>query len=498
LIFVHHLQQITDVKNWNFELNNLWNELSTKLWTVFTTIPTLKTLKKLPRCVLYLPRCFHHLPFFQPLNHLRISQELNDAKQQMEVIKKYKHELSREFCEYLKSDAQKCVAEILCNFQKVKILEAYGESAPQFCLQIAIIIRRGYISPTQLVSVIISILTFTLASSNVYAQMPTKFCPIPHQDWRNHIYVFPAMFLSISARLLSLGLIIAYLREYTFLVIVLALLTESLLLIRYLKDDTGTSLMGMFTSLFAPTIVKNHYTHFLLKTCICTAVTYMLSISLLFALIDFEVTVPDIQYLPPIFHCFKTTDWIPTINQKSCLYNGTNIVQNCSTTLMTITNKQLSGYVTVCQPGEEVWHQLELVCIALLILLVISVASGFFLHWYLDPINRLKATLCIGKVWDPDLDYLKEAVSTLVVQRKFEQFEKLNKKFLDKHNQTLLSCATKEGLLQFVLVLTNECHARVIEAMPDQETVNQDQSRDIKMVIGAIKGLLFCLTNTAK
>jgi hypothetical protein len=106
--------------------------------------------------------------------------------------------------------------------------------------------------------------------------------------------------------------------------------------------------------------------------------------------------------------------------------------------------------------------------------------------WYLDPINRLKATF--GKVWDPDLDYLKKAVSTLVVQRKFEQFESLNKKFLDEHKQTLLSCGKKEGLLQFVLVLTKECHVRVIEANPDQETVNQDQSRDIKMVISAIKG----------
>jgi hypothetical protein len=336
--------------------------------------------------------------------------------------------------------------------------------------------------------VINSILTFTLASSNVYAQMPSKFCPIPHQDWRNHIYIFPAMFISIGARLLSLGLIIAYLREYTFVVIVLALLTELLLLRRYLKDDTGTSIMGMFTSMFAPSIVNNHHRKFLLKTCLCTAVTYMVSISLLFALIYFEVTVPDKQSLPPIFHCFETTDWIPTINQIRCIYNGTNIVQNCSTTLMTITTEQFSGYVTVCQPGEKVWHQIGLVCLGLLILLVISVASGFFLHWYLDPINRLKATWRIGKVWDPDLEYLQDAVSTLVVQRKFKQFEELNKTFLDKHKQTLLSCATKEGLLQLVLVLTKECHARVIEANPDQETVNQDQSRDIKMVTSAIKG----------
>jgi hypothetical protein len=293
-----------------------------------------------------------------------------------EVIKKHENNLSREFREYLKGDAQKQVAKILCNFQNVKILEAYGESAPQFCLRIAIIIRRGYISPTQLASVINSILTFTLASSNVYAQMPSKFCPIPHQDWRNHIYIFPAMFISIGARLLSLGLIIAYLREYTFIALGLAILTEVLLLRRYLKDDTGTSLMGMFTSLFAPSIVNNHHRKFLLKTCLCTAVTYMVSISLLFALIYFEVTLPDKKSLPPIYHCFKT-DWIPALYQKRCFYNGTNIVQNCSTTLMTITTKELSGYVTVCQTGEKIWHQIGIVCLGLYILLVISVASGF-------------------------------------------------------------------------------------------------------------------------
>jgi hypothetical protein len=420
---------------------------------------------------------------------MRISQELDDAHQhRVNIItqKKYENKLSDKFNDYLKGDAKKVVAEILCSFQNVKILEAYGESAPQFCLQIAIIIRRGYISPMQLASVIISILTLTLASCNVYAKMPSEYCPMPHIDWKNHIFIFPAMFVGIGARLLSLSLLISYLGNLSFLAIALALITELVILGWYLKDDTGTSLMGMFTSLFAPCIVKNHHTKFLLKTCLCTAVTYMVSISLLFALVDFEVIVPDIQSLPPIFHCYKTTDWSPKINQRRCIYNGTNMVQNCSTTLITITTEQLSGYVTVCQPGEQVLHQLELVCIALIILLLISMASGCFLHWYLDPINRLKATWHIGKVWDPDLDYLQAAVITLVVQKQYHKFEKLNKKFLHKHKKTLLSCVKKEGLLQVDFVLTKKCHAN--EAMLDQETVNQDQSRDISMVNGTIKG----------
>jgi hypothetical protein len=114
-------------------------------------------------------------------------------------------------------ETKKSVARVQEKFQQTKILEAYGESGPQFCLQLAIMIQIAHISPLQIASVTISIISFTLAASNVYSQMPTKYSEIPYQDWKNNLYIVPAMFFSVLPRLISLSLLMAYLRHWTFL-----------------------------------------------------------------------------------------------------------------------------------------------------------------------------------------------------------------------------------------------------------------------------------------
>jgi hypothetical protein len=91
--------------------------------------------------------------------------------------------------------------------------------------------------------------------------------------------------------------------------------------------------MGMFTSLFSPCIVKDHYTKFFLKTSLATTITYIVAISLLFAFVEMELIVPAIQSFPPSTHCFKVTEWIPIANETRCYYNGT-ITQDCLSTLV--------------------------------------------------------------------------------------------------------------------------------------------------------------------
>jgi hypothetical protein len=516
-IVTHHLIQYIK----SFKLKTLWTQLRTigqcghsqwfsasakslknipsRLKKSLTTVPEMKYLEKLPEC-------FLHLFFLQPLNQIRFLILLNHAILILDAAKKdlmegKKLSLSSQeikILEIKESKAKKSVALVQGKFLQTMIFEAYGESAPQFCLQLAIVLQVGYIQPHQIIGVTISFICVTCAASNVYRNMPSRYSEIPHQDWKNLLYIFPAMFISICPRLLCLSLFIAYARAWTLIAIVLAFLAELALLRKYLKDDQGNSLMGMFTSWFAPCIVKDHYSKFYLKTSLSTMATYIVAISLLFALVEMELIVPAIQSFPPITHCFKVTEWIPTANQKRCYYNGT-ITQDCLSTLVSIGN-EFRGFVPVCQAGEQVWHRLGWVCLGLVIFLLISLASGYFLHWYLDPINRLKATSCrcwcLGQVWDPEQEDIKDAVVKLVVNHQFLEFETLNADFMQKHKKSWFYRAVEEGHIQFIDILARKCNAYLLDSdennysvyNPLDAAVTQDRLAVLKLVIDIIKG----------
>jgi hypothetical protein len=514
-------KSLKNIPSWlKKSLTNIPSRLKTSLTNIpswlkksLTTVPEMKYLDKLPEC-------FLHLFFLQPLNQVRFLIQLHNATLILDAAKKdfrdaekpndkmsYKAKENYARLEKKESEAKKQVARVQGKFLQTKIFEAYGESAPQFCLQLAIVLQVGYIQPHQIATVITSFLSVSLAASNVYSKMPSKYFEIPHQDWKNLLYIFPAMFFSICPRLLCLSLFIAYARAWTLIAIVLAFLVELALLRKYLKNDQGNSLMGMFTSWFAPCIVKDHYSKFFLKTSLFTTATYIVAISFLFALVEIELIVPAIQSFPPITHCFKVIEWIPTANQIRCYYNGT-ITQDCLSTLVS-TGNEFRGFVPVCQAGEQVWHRLGWVCLGLVIFLLISLASGYFLHWYIEPINRLKATSNIwwflDQVWDPEQEDIKDAVVKLVVNHQFLEFKTLNADFMRKHEmKTLFYHAVEEGHIQFVQVLDQNCKAYLLDSTeknydynnwwydtnrnPLVSAVKENRPKVIKLVIAIIKG----------
>jgi hypothetical protein len=514
-------KSLKNIPSWlKKSLTNIPSRLKTSLTNIpswlkksLTTVPEMKYLDKLPEC-------FLHLFFLQPLNQVRFLIQLHNATLILDAAKKdfrdaekpndkmsYKAKENYARLEKKESEAKKQVARVQGKFLQTKIFEAYGESAPQFCLQLAIVLQVGYIQPHQIATVITSFLSVSLAASNVYSKMPSKYFEIPHQDWKNLLYIFPAMFFSICPRLLCLSLFIAYARAWTLIAIVLAFLVELALLRKYLKNDQGNSLMGMFTSWFAPCIVKDHYSKFFLKTSLFTTATYIVAISFLFALVEIKLIVPAIQSFPPITHCFKVIEWIPTANQIRCYYNGT-ITQDCLSTLVS-TGNEFRGFVPVCQAGEQVWHRLGWVCLGLVIFLLISLASGYFLHWYIEPINRLKATSNIwwflDQVWDPEQEDIKDAVVKLVVNHQFLEFKTLNADFMRKHEmKTLFYHAVEEGHIQFVQVLDQNCKAYLLDSTeknydynnwwydtnrnPLVSAVKENRPKVIKLVIAIIKG----------
>jgi hypothetical protein len=419
-----------------------------------------------------LPQCLLHLPIIQTMNHIMVWLQLNKACLKFEDVKQ-KQKLTTNVLEVYRKKAgaptleqevnacKQVVSTIQCKFQETKLLEAFGESAPQFALQVAIMIKLGHISPFQIFTVSTSIFSCTMAASNVYLKLASKLNDIPHQDWKNLVLVFPAMLFNSLPRLLTISLIVAYMGPWSLIALALAFGLNCLVELFLLGvNHQSENIKGIFIAMIVPCIVIDQYSKFLLKTSICNAFIYVILVGLLFALVDSGFVAPAIDSLPPFMHCFHPVEWIPMANQTRCLYNGT-ILQDCLDSMITMSEEFDSGYVPICQPDEEVWHRLDPVCIFLVGLFIISVGFSYFLHWYLDPINRLRATSwwCLKGVWDPSNDYLKKAVKTLVFQKKYPQYEQINGAFEKEHHQSLLYCAIDKDLNQFVEVLVVKCNA---------------------------------------
>jgi hypothetical protein len=264
-------------------------------------------------------------------------------------------------------------------------------------------------------------------------------------------------------------------------------------------NHQSENIKGIFIAMIVPCIVIDQYSKFLLRTSICNAFIYVILVGLLFALVDSGFVAPAIDSLPPFMHCFHPVEWIPMANQTRCLYNGT-ILQDCLDSMITMSEEFDSGYVPICQPDEEVWHRLDPVCIFLVGLFIISVGFSYFLHWYLDPINRLRATSwwCLKGVWDPSNDYLKKAVKTLVFQKKYHDYKEVNDAFEKEHHQSLLYCAIDKDLNKFVKVLVIKCKAdsngKNKQTNPDDDPVSELEKasthgrlRTLKILIAQMK-----------
>ena len=102
----------------------------------------------------------------------------------------------------LKLDGRVLVPPNLCHtFQEMKLYEAFGESAPQAALQIAIILQLGYITPLQIFTISTSLISFGLGASEVFLMMGTKNREIKNATWKETWFlVFPAMLIVVVPR----------------------------------------------------------------------------------------------------------------------------------------------------------------------------------------------------------------------------------------------------------------------------------------------------------
>ena len=71
-------------------------------------------------------------------------------------------------------EAREDYSTLISHLQTQRLYEGFAESAPQFCLQMAIMLIQGNSSKIQLVSTVMSLISLTLCATDIFLSMPTK------------------------------------------------------------------------------------------------------------------------------------------------------------------------------------------------------------------------------------------------------------------------------------------------------------------------------------
>ena len=278
-----------------------------------------------------LSKIIRHLPVVQTFVHFSSFLKLKRARDETaEAIKFYKsldpdeiNGLNIQNCrKQIEKAAEKCreakknYMQGVTDFQDMKLYEAFGEAAPQAILQFAVVLQIGYVSPVQVLTIITSLFTFSLASAEVFLMMKTKNNPIKDSTWREtFILVMPAMFLFVVPRILTMSLIAAYTKALFIIFVITLVFFNILMNIKHLRRDPVQVLLGILTNVFVPCIVIDEGSAFYKWSATAASVLHVLCLAVLNALVIAGgiIPCPDFQRksYPPVLHCYPGKIKVP-------------------------------------------------------------------------------------------------------------------------------------------------------------------------------------------
>ena len=228
----------------------------------------------------------------------------------------YRSEIEKAASAYV--EAKEAYTKNLTEFQELKLYEAFGEAAPQAVLQFSIILQLGYISPLQIVTIITSLFSFSLASSEIFLMMKTKRKLIKTASWKEtFLIVLPAMFLIVVPRILSLSVIAAYTKQHFVVFIAVMVITNIIINAQHFKRDPAQTFLGITTNIFSPCILIDEGSGFYRRSGITSSILHVICQIILFCLVVGEAISPcpnfEKNIFSPIMHCYPGNLNISTI-----------------------------------------------------------------------------------------------------------------------------------------------------------------------------------------
>ena len=217
----------------------------------------------------------HHLPILQQIRHWKIVRNIMDTEEKKAISKQRSYEETTTFWksrydnDILQFDKELRYEK--SQLQRRKIYETFGESIPQFTLQLTIIMMTSKYDWWTILSICISLFTAVLNVSNLIVQIPyfgmegKSRILLPYQHWKlTFLKIFPLMFLVVTIRLLALSHFFAYCSNHDgILALLLSIIAHGLTFICYafLKRKSINEkieeflLLGFVSSFVAPCII---------------------------------------------------------------------------------------------------------------------------------------------------------------------------------------------------------------------------------------------------
>ena len=214
------------------------------------------------------------------------------------------------------------------------------------------------------------------------------------------------MFGLTLPRLVSISLVIAYMKKWTALFVVVYFIVATLPHVKRgsAKDDPGQAFLGVLTNIFSPCIVIEEGSKFLVKSSVYATVYHCLSLLLL--VIGSQTMTIKPSENPPVLHCFPPVDNVTTNSTfERCLIIDEKII-NCTDTEGMFYSDGNNKYATFCN-DIKLWLPLVIVCATLMAALLLTLPLTLWLNRLLDPINLTIASKnCLGCCFPHPSGYL--------------------------------------------------------------------------------------------
>ena len=266
-----------------------------------------------------------HMPLCQIFYHFKVLWDVNRERKNMQEKRDYYNKINYdEFKEEKKDElivnanefvkAKEKYSKCLSDLQDQKLFEGFGESAPQACLQISIVLVQGKCSFTILRAIITSFITLTKCAVCSFLTMSTKEKEIKEASWKTKLFfALPCMLFVVTPRLITLSILATYLKGWISMVVFLMITVNYLSNQRFLwrdQEDPKKVTLGCFANIFAPVVVVEDSSAFFLRSSLISTLLYIISLIILVIAVlcgeldSTPMLTPCNTTQPSIFHCF--------------------------------------------------------------------------------------------------------------------------------------------------------------------------------------------------
>ena len=403
-------------------------------------------------------------------------------------------------------------------FQKQRLYEAFGESAPQAALQLSIIFQQGFSTNFQILTICVSLVALALSASDIYMKMPTKGIEIKQDDWRNKYFkVVPIMTLTIITRITSISLMISYLKGWTLLYVACFILVGFLSNSRYFKKDFNLAFLATLTNIFAPCIVIDERSKFLSISSSTATFCHIFGLIGLFLVVRFKVvnftpnpnqdiTSSMQSHLMPnpkdkkyfsIFHCLEMPEKAKKVlphDIMRCRYKLENRdpIRFCEFSLW---NEKRSPYIATYCKTKPFWYPLLIACFTLIILLILSMILINCLPRLLSPyasfqrarnLSKLCCHINFQPICPEDQKQFLNTISDFIMAPNIENFHKSNGTVKHHTDKDLVYWSIRYDYHEIMSFILNETNLPITLTML-QIAVGIGSPRMIKNILNSLK-----------